>query len=97
MILIGGLQKHQAIKTNGICTTITEACGAGGGMTPMVITTTDGQILEDEPVVIQRCGDRGGNGSLSVHNYSNCLPSNPMSDRGQLVLLGEEDEKESDI
>lgn len=39
-----------------------------------------------EPQVIQKCGDRDKDGTYSIHNYSNCIPANPMSDRGQLVL-----------
>lgn len=31
-IVIGGEQKHQAIKTDGICTTLTSSMGTGGGM-----------------------------------------------------------------
>lgn len=37
-------------------------------------------------VVIQKYGDRDKDCGYSVHDYSNCIPSNPMSDRGQLVL-----------
>ena len=32
-IVIGSLQDHAAIKTDGICTTLTEAMGMGGGQT----------------------------------------------------------------
>lgn len=39
-----------------------------------------------EPVVIQKCGDRDKEGTYSIHTYSNCIPSNPMSDRGQLIV-----------
>ena len=38
IILIGGMQKHQAIKTNGICTTLSASMGMGGGYVPMVLT-----------------------------------------------------------
>lgn len=37
IILIGGLQKNQAVKTNGICTTLTSSMGMGGGYIPLVI------------------------------------------------------------
>jgi hypothetical protein len=37
IILIGGLQKNQAIKTDGICTTLTSSIGMGGGYIPLVI------------------------------------------------------------
>ena len=29
-IIIGGEQKHQSIKTDGICTTLTSSMGTGG-------------------------------------------------------------------
>lgn len=29
-ILIGGMQKHQAVKTDGICTTLVASMGMGG-------------------------------------------------------------------
>ena len=35
--IVGGLQKHQAIKTDGICVTLCSAMGIGGGNTPLVI------------------------------------------------------------
>ena len=37
IILIGGLQKNQAVKTNGICTTLTSSMGMGGGYIPLVV------------------------------------------------------------
>lgn len=36
-IVIGGLQEHQSIKNDGVCTTLTSAMGAGGGHIPMVL------------------------------------------------------------
>jgi len=45
-------------------------------------------------LIIQKVGDRGTN-NWSAHNYSNCLPANPMSDRGQL-LVEIEDEEDAD-
>lgn len=36
-ILIGGMQKNQAVKTDGICTTLTSSMGMGGGYTPMIV------------------------------------------------------------
>lgn len=36
-IIIGGMQKHQAIKKDGISTTLTSSMGEGGGYVPMVI------------------------------------------------------------
>lgn len=38
IILIGGLQKNQAVKTNGICTALTSSMGmGGGGYIPLVV------------------------------------------------------------
>ena len=34
-VIIGGEQKHQAIKTDGICTTLSASMGMGGGYVPM--------------------------------------------------------------
>ena len=36
-IVIGGLQKHQSIKNDGVCPTLTSAMGAGGGNIPIVL------------------------------------------------------------
>lgn len=35
--LIGGMQKNQSIKNDGVCTTLTSAMGCGGGYVPMVV------------------------------------------------------------
>ena len=35
--LLGGMQEHQSIKKDGICTTLTSSMGTGGGYVPMVI------------------------------------------------------------
>lgn len=37
-IIIGGEQEHQAIKKDGVCTTLTSSMGTGGGYVPMVLT-----------------------------------------------------------
>ena len=50
----------------------------------------EGVIVED-PIVIQKCGDRDKSGTYSIHDYSNCIPANPMSDRGQMVVEYHED------
>ena len=34
--LLGGMQEHQSIKKDGICTTLTSSMGCGGGYVPMV-------------------------------------------------------------
>lgn len=39
-IIIGGMQKNQSIKTDGICTTLTSSMGTGGGYVPMVTEPT---------------------------------------------------------
>ena len=36
-IIIGGEQKHQAIKKDGVCTCLTSSMGTGGGYIPMVV------------------------------------------------------------
>ena len=38
-ILIGGEQKHQSVKTDGVCTCLCSAMGQGGGYVPMVVMT----------------------------------------------------------
>lgn len=35
-ICIGGLQEHQTPRIDGICPSITAACGMGGGQTPII-------------------------------------------------------------
>lgn len=36
-ILIGGEQKHQSIKTDGICTCLCSSMGTGGGYVPLIV------------------------------------------------------------
>lgn len=36
--------------------------------------------------VVQKCGDRDKEGNYSVHDYSNTIPANAMSDRGQMIV-----------
>ena len=38
-ILIGGEQKHQSIKQDGICTCLCSSMGTGGGYIPMLVET----------------------------------------------------------
>lgn len=59
----------------------------GGTICPTITTT--GGLYKIDKVVIQKCGDRDKDGNYSVHDYSNCIPSNPMSDRGQLLMSEE--------
>lgn len=35
-VLFGGMQKNQAVKTDGVCTTLTSSMGCGGGYVPMI-------------------------------------------------------------
>ena len=37
IIVIGGMQNNQSIKTDGICTTLVSAMGTGGGYIPMIV------------------------------------------------------------
>lgn len=39
--VLGGLQKHQMPRTDGISPTLTEAMGKGGGQTPIIIDTAE--------------------------------------------------------
>lgn len=39
--VLGGLQKHQMPRTDGISPTLTEAMGKGGGQTPIIIDTSE--------------------------------------------------------
>ena len=32
IVLIGGEQKHQSVKTDGVCTTLCSSMGTGGGV-----------------------------------------------------------------
>lgn len=41
-VIIGGMQENQAIKKDGVCTTLTSSMGTGGGYIPM--------ILENQPI-----------------------------------------------
>lgn len=43
-IIIGGMQAHQSIKTDGICTCLTSSMGMGGGYVPMIVENKDGYI-----------------------------------------------------
>lgn len=41
-------------------------------------------------LIVQMVGDRG-NGYYSFKDIAFCIPANPMSDRGQLVIVYEND------
>ena len=42
-VLIGGMQKHQSWKFDGICTCLTSSMGTGGGYIPMIV-----EVVEDD-------------------------------------------------
>ena len=74
-VVFGGEQKHQAIKTDGICTTLTSSMGTGGGYVPMVIE------VGHEPtrtIEIEFLGSIYGHGTGyagAVYNANNLCPS----------------------
>ena len=76
--VIGSMQENAMVGNAEYSPSLTEAMGMGGGQIPM--------ITERSSVVIQKCGDRDKEGSYSVHDYSNTIPANPMSDRGQMLV-----------
>lgn len=49
-IVIGGEQKNQAVKTDGISTCLTSSMGCGGGYVPMI-------VVQNENVVLENCID----------------------------------------
>lgn len=46
-IILGGEQKHQSVKTDGICTCLTSSMGTGGGYVPMIVYFEEVQIVSD--------------------------------------------------
>lgn len=76
--VIGSMQENAMVGNGDYSPSLTSAMGMGGGQIPMVV--------EKSSVVVQKCGDRDKEGSYSVHDYSNCIPANPMSDRGQMLV-----------
>ncbi len=42
-IIIGGMQDHQSVKTDGICTCLTSSMGTGGGYVPMIVLVIDNE------------------------------------------------------
>ena len=78
IIEVEKLEEVKVFDENGVSPTLQATMGAGGGNVPFVINK--------ESVVIQKCGDRDKEGSYSVHDYSNTIPANPMSDRGQMLV-----------
>ena len=60
-------------------------CFRSGHIPPILICYENMNNIKTD-VVIQKYGDRDKDGGYSVHDYSNCISSNSMSDRGQLLL-----------
>ena len=48
-VIVGGMQKKQAVKTDGICTCLTSSMGMGGGYVPMHNYTSDLRIRKLTP------------------------------------------------
>ena len=44
-VVIGGMQKHQSVKTDGICPTLTSSMGCGGGYVPMILEVNKNGII----------------------------------------------------
>lgn len=47
-IIIGGMQAHQSIKTDGICTCLTSSMGMGGGYIPMIVVKDNGYTQNNQ-------------------------------------------------
>ena len=73
-VLIGGEQKHQSVKTDGICTILCSAMGTGGGYVPMVIGNVNPS-------------GRGINGNVYGGDLSPTLTTN--KGEGLKILVGE--------
>ena len=43
-ILIGGEQKNQSVKTDGICTCLCSSMGMGGGYVPMIVMADKSKV-----------------------------------------------------
>ncbi|MBR4396228.1 MAG: hypothetical protein IKS93_00050 [Methanobrevibacter sp.] len=57
-VVIGGLQEHQIIITDGICSTIVAGCGTGGGNTPLVVEKED-DLKTDDNLSLNKDHDDG--------------------------------------
>ena len=49
-ILIGGEQKNQSIKTDGICTCLCSSMGMGGGYVPMIVLADKSKVESMVPM-----------------------------------------------
>ena len=96
-VLIGGMQKNQAVKTDGICTTLTSSMGTGGGYVPMVTEPVIKQVGNVHPTKTRSNPNQGrvydpdyiapalntcGGGNLEPHVVINVGNVNP-SGKGQ--------------
>lgn len=73
-ILIGGMQKNQAIKTDGVCTTLTSSMGTGGGYVPMVT----------EPHIVVKTNNSKGYDVAEVGDYINIERPGSTTRRGRV-------------
>ena len=71
MIIIGGTQKHQAIKKDGICTCLTSSMGTGGGYIPMV--------SEKNPKVLGGLGEKKSNGGTQYFQQDRVYSSDGVA------------------
>lgn len=56
-IIITGMQKHQSIKTNGICNTLPAAMWMGGGYTPMIVEPST--VQKDNYIAVPQATKQG--------------------------------------
>ena len=47
MIVIGGTQKHQSVRSDGICPCLCSSMGTGGGYVPMIIEENEDRQSDD--------------------------------------------------
>ena len=83
------LEQTLEVNVNGTSNTLTSVpkdnyvlCTADQ---PRVVVGDNNVEVESYPTIIQKCGDRGTN-NYSKSDMSYTIPSNPMSDRGQLLV-----------
>jgi len=51
LIAIGGMQKHQSIRSDGICPCLTSSMGMGGGYVPIIIQIENEDGNETEEII----------------------------------------------
>ncbi len=67
-VIIGGMQEHQSIKTDGICTTLTSSMGTGGGYVPMVV-----EVANDKPALVFKGGCDLTTDRPELMNIQSCM------------------------